>query len=382
MGIISSMMRGWEKRRLEKTERSVARPPVEVFLRLFVIYQQEGEINAASRVAKRGQQLYPYDTRINDASRNMEKVVRELEKERLRQKIESYPNPILYARLAELYKTDGQIDAAVKVCEAGIRAFPDYGGTYLLLGQICFEQEDFDGALGYLEKASDLDHYNYMALKLLADTYMKLGRYTDAVEKLEQILYFAPGDEQVTEALKTARKAAGVVEAKPEKAQAPVSATPVPAPISTPAPAPPTRVKAVEAHKGSSTIAREKKVKTAAKKQGVYENAMTILKSIDGVQGALLVDAFGLVIASYLSIDVDEELAGAMITNIYRSTARSSQQMGLGAFEDGVIEGEQGNIHLITIQDMILAVFAASSIKMGLLEKAIRDFAEAILEVG
>ncbi|MBN1810054.1 MAG: tetratricopeptide repeat protein [Planctomycetes bacterium] len=373
MGIISSLVRGWEKRRLEKIEKNSPRPPAEVFIRLYEIYHSEGEVNAASRVAKRGMRLYPHNPDIGKASRDMDRMVREIEKERLRQKIESYPNPILYARLAELYKTDGEIGASVKVCEAGIRAFPDYGGTYLLLGQICFDQEDFDGALSYLEKAAELDRYNYMALRLLADTYMKQGRYMDAVQNLDAILYFAPGDEQVLDALKAAKTAAGIQEEVPPEA-APAEAVPAPAPT--------TKVKPREPAKGASTVARQMKMKAAAKKQVAYTDAIEILKTIEGVHGALLVDAFGLVIASYLSQDVDEELAGAMITNIYRSTARSAQQMGLGSFEDGVIEGESGNIHLIAIQDMILAVFAAATIKMGLLEKAIRDFANAVLEVG
>jgi predicted regulator of Ras-like GTPase activity (Roadblock/LC7/MglB family)/predicted Zn-dependent protease len=373
MGFVSNLLRGWERRRLQKVFDSNPRPPAEVFIRLAALYYEDGDLNTASRVAKRGQQLYPHNADVVRTSQDVERTLRELEKERLRQKIESYPNPILYARLAELYKADGQIDAAVKVCQAGIRAFPDYGGTYLLLGQICFDQEDFDGALGYLEKAVELDRYNYMALKLLADTYVKLGRFADAVERLEAILYFAPGDEQIANALKAAKKAAGIVE-EPGPAVQPAAA----------APAPPTRVKAQEPvkAKADSTLAREKKIKVAAKKQGAYESAMSIFKSLDGVRGALLVDSYGLVIASHLKDGVDEELAGAMITNIYRATARSAQQMGLGSFEDGVIEGEEGNIHIIAIQDMILSVFASAAVKMGLLEKAIRDFASAVQEVG
>jgi len=372
MGFFSNLMRAWEKRRLQNVYDNNPRPAAAVFARLAEILQAEGDITAASRIAKRGQQLYPHDEKISRASKDMEKVMRELEKERLRQKIESYPNPILYARLAELYKTDGQIDASVKVCQAGIRAFPEYGGTYLLLGQICFDQQDFEGALSYLEKATELDRYNYMALKLLADTYMKLGRYVNAVERLDAILYFAPGDEQVLEALKAAKKAAGIEEPKPQPE---------------PAPAPPTRVREqqavrVKATAGSDTVAREKRIKAASKKQGAYESALGIFKTLEGVKGVLLVDAFGLVIASHLKDSVDEELAGAMITNIYRSTARSAQQMGLGNFEDGVIEGEEGNIHLISVQDMILAVFASAAVKMGLLEKGIRDFASSVAEVG
>ena len=55
--------------------------------------------------------------------------------------------------------------------------------------------------------------------------------------------------------------------------------------------------------------------------------------------------------------------------------------MGIGEFEGGLIEGEAGNIHLLLLEDMILAVFADASLRLGLLEKKIREFAESIIEV-
>jgi predicted regulator of Ras-like GTPase activity (Roadblock/LC7/MglB family) len=108
--------------------------------------------------------------------------------------------------------------------------------------------------------------------------------------------------------------------------------------------------------------------------------ALYAIASITGVKGALLVDPYGLVIAANLTEDVDENLAGAMITNIYRAVARSAEPMGIGAFEDGLIEGERGNIHVMGVEDMILAVFAEPSVKMGMLEKTLRDFVDKILE--
>lgn len=366
MGILSNLLRGWQKRRLERVLESNPRPPAEVFLRLAAIYQEANDYTAASRTAKRGQSLYPRNLEMARASKNLERVVRELEKERLRQKIESYPNPILYARLAELYKTDGQVDAAVKVCQAGIRAFPDYGGSFLLLGQMCYERGDYEGARGHLEQATELDHYNYMALKVLADTYMKLSRPADAIGKLEAILYFAPGDEQVIEALKTAKKAAGI-----------------PEPAAPPQPAKPSTTVVEPAAKPARAAAFETRTRRVhAMREESLAAAIDAFKRLSGVRGVLLVDAYGLVIASYLPQDVDEELAGAMITNIYRATARSAEKMALGAFENGVIEGKSGNIHIVAVTDMVLAVFAEASVKMGLLEKAVREFAGAVLEVG
>jgi predicted regulator of Ras-like GTPase activity (Roadblock/LC7/MglB family) len=53
-------------------------------------------------------------------------------------------------------------------------------------------------------------------------------------------------------------------------------------------------------------------------------------------------------------------------------------KLNVGTFEEGLIEGDSGNIHLLQLDEMILAVFAKSEVKMGMLEKSIRDFAMAV----
>ena len=55
-------------------------------------------------------------------------------------------------------------------------------------------------------------------------------------------------------------------------------------------------------------------------------------------------------------------------------------KLNVGEFEEGLVEGESGNIHILHVEEMILAVFAKSDVKMGLLEKSIRDFAGTIIQ--
>jgi predicted regulator of Ras-like GTPase activity (Roadblock/LC7/MglB family) len=369
---------------LEELEAS-PRPRPEAFVELVQMYREDGDFQAASRIAKRGAEVYPDSERILASRADMEQVTRDLEKERLRQKIESYPNPILYARLAELYKADGQIEASIRVCHTGISTFPVYGGTYLVLGEICMENGDYQGARVHLEKAADLDKYNYTALKLLAQVYMKLGAADLAARRLEAILYFAPGDESIVEMLRQAREAAG----EPPPTEVPVAAEVLESPDEAAdeqadEPEAYVEMEAVpeegyereEGYRGAggggdgAEIGREVEINAAV-------HAIT---GISGVKGALLVDAYGLVIAAKLGEDVEEDLAGAMITNIYRGVARSAEPMGIGTFEDGLIEGEGGNIHVMGVEDMILAVFADETVKMGMLEKTLRDFVDKVLD--
>lgn len=357
---LTGFFRGREKKKLlQQIERS-PRPAPETFTRLAQMLREEGDIQGAVRVARKGAALHPNHPEVNRISAEMDHLQRELEKERLRQKIQSYPNPILYAKLAELYKADDEVDASVKVCQAGIAKFPNYGGTYLVLGQICVERGDYEGAKVQLEKAADLDRYNYMALKLLAEVYMHLEMPRDAAKRLEDILYFAPGDEAIMQVLQQARAAAG--EPTPAKEVA------APARATSPKPA-----------------GRRAAFAAAAKELGPREHALTEatqeLREIAGVSGAVLVDAFGLVIASSLDESTDEGLAGALITNVYRTTSESAEKMGVGAFEDGVIEGERGFISIVGFDDWVLAIFCDPTAKQGMIGQAIRHFGERVAEL-
>ena len=119
--------------------------------------------------------------------------------------------------------------------------------------------------------------------------------------------------------------------------------------------------------------------KAPAREQDINK-AIGFITDIKNVSGALLVDPYGLVIAGDLEASINEELAGAMITNIFRAVARSAEPMGIGSFEEGLIEGDDGNIHIHGVEDMILAVFASPDVKMGMLEKSIRDFVGQIVD--
>lgn len=383
--MLTNFLRSRRKQKLVEELEANPTPSPEAFMELVQLYHEDGDFQAASRTAKRGAELYPESEKMLQSRAEMERVTRDLEKERLRQKIESYPNPILYARLAELYKVDGQIEAAIRVCQAGITRHENYGGTYLVLGQICYESGDFAGARVHLERAAELDKYNYAVLKLLATVYMQIGLPHKAARRLEEILYFAPGDESIMVLLREAREAAGEPPGLPalageEGATAEIVEEHDEEPVAM-------VHDVVEEHEGlaGATLQEVEEesapapVKALPREQEIND-AIAAVTDLGGVSGALLVDAYGLVIAAELESEIDEELAGAMMTNIFRTVSRSAEPLGIGMFEEGLIEGERGNIHIRGIEDMILAVFASVHVKMGMLEKTIRDFVNRILD--
>jgi predicted regulator of Ras-like GTPase activity (Roadblock/LC7/MglB family)/cytochrome c-type biogenesis protein CcmH/NrfG len=345
------------------------RPTPAVYLQLADAQREAGNSQKAAQVLKMGAARFPSAPEIIRRQAEAEKTEREHEKKRLVERIQTHPNPILYARLAELYKADGEVNKTIEICQKGVKAFPKYGGTYLVLGQIYVEKKQWNDAVGQLEKSVELDKYNYLALKLLAQVYIELSRPADAVKQLEAILYFAPGDEAILELLKKAKEQAGQpMEPRLESRAQPAAAGRTGKTMIQHAPGAAPRTK--------TTIQRI----APAGRDAALNDGIARLRTVNGVTGAILVDQYGLVVAANLEESLDENLAGALITNIYRTASTSAAKLTVGQFEDGDIEGEGGNIHIVQVEEMILAVFAKPDVKAGLLEKSIREFAMVLVQ--
>lgn len=359
MGLLSFITQWRTNSRIKSLESQIqVRPTPQLYLQLADAHKETGSSQKAAQVLKLAAARFPSAPEIVRRQAHAEKIERENEKRRLVEKIQSHPNPILYARLAELFKADNELDKCIDTCQKGVKAFPKYGGTYLVLGQIYVEKKQWSDASTQLEKSVELDKYNYLALKLLAQVYMELKRPADSAQRLEDILYFAPGDEAILELLKKARESAGQPY-EPKRSSSDLKAT-------------------ADRGKQTSIMRAVKPQKQQNERDRALNAGIANLRTVEGVTGAILVDQYGLVVAADLDSSLDEGLAGALITNIYRTTSSNSLKLSVGSFEEGVVEGDKGNIHILQIDDMILAVFAKAEVKMGLLEKTIRDFAMTV----
>lgn len=365
MGLLDFVKTWRTNSRIHSLEQALqGRPTPALYLALADAHKEAGNPQKSAQVLKLGAARFPSAPEIIRRQAEAEKIERENEKRRLVDKIQTHPNPILYARLAELFKADGELDKTVDTCTKGIKAFPKYGGTYLVLGQIYVEKKQWQEAAAQLEKSVELDKYNYLALKLLALVYMELNRPADAAQRLEDILYFAPGDEAILELLRKAKEKAGqpVIEKRTAimeaKAEAPAARKTI-------------RI---------GRLAAEQKATAASQRDKALNEGIAALRAVAGVTGAILVDQYGLVVAADLDASIDEGLAGALITNVYRTASGNSVKLNVGQFEEGLIEGEEGNIHILQLEEMILAVFAKADVRMGLLEKSIREFAALVVQ--
>ncbi|MGD0089354.1 MAG: tetratricopeptide repeat protein [Planctomycetota bacterium] len=378
MGLFDYIARWRTNSRIRSLESQIQQRPAPVlYLQLADAHREAGNAQKAAQVLKLGVVRFPSAPEIIRRQAEAEKSERQNEKKRLIEKIQTHPNPILYARLAELYKADGQVSETVGTCQRGIKAFPKYGGTYLVLGQIYVEKKQWQEAGGQLEKSVELDKYNYLALKLLAQVYMELQRTADAIKQLEAILYFAPGDEAILELLKKAREAAGQPAEQKAAAEALKGSTAAPR---TEIHARTTVGRGGEQREAALRKTNIQRIAETAHRDKALSDGLANIRAVASVTGALLVDQYGLVVAASLSESLDEALAGALITNIYRAASGNAAKITAGQFEEGLVEGDSGNIHIVQIEEMILAIFAGPGVRMGLLEKSIRDFAGTLLQ--
>lgn|GEM_PF-2408480 len=369
--------------RIHTLEQQLAAKPTPVlYLQLADAHTDAGNQSKAAQVLRLGAARHPNAPEIVRRQAEAEKFERELEKKRLVERIQTHPNPILYARLAELYKADGETGKTIDICQRGIKAFPKYGGTYLVLGQIYSDKKQWPEAVTHLEKSAALDKYNYLALKLLSAVYLELGRPADAAQRLEDILFFAPGDEVIMGLLKKAKDAIEEQMPKSSLSVPDVAANRYQAGRTVPR----------TGRSGTPNVARASGINRISglhnstgamprpAKDQIYANGLAALRAVAGVEGAVLVDQYGLVVAADLAPGIDEGLAGAMITNVYRLASNNAVKLGVGQFEEGMIEGRDGNVHIVQFDDMILTVFTKADVKLGLVEKSIRDFAAVAIQ--
>ncbi len=85
----------------------------------------------------------------------------------------------------------------------------------------------------------------------------------------------------------------------------------------------------------------------ASERDRALNEGVVSLRAVPGVTGAILVDQYGLVVAADLDASIDEGLAGALITNVYRTASGNAVKLNVGSFEEGLIEGDKGNIHIL-----------------------------------
>ena len=131
--------------------------------------------------------------------------------EELEKRLAADPSSRIFVQLAEEYRKQGLLENAIEICEGGLKKHPQYPSARVALGRALLEAETFDRASEEFEAVLAQVPDNILANKFLGETYHRLGRYDEAIQKYQIAQTLAPEDAELDgkiEAVK-AEKAGG-----------------------------------------------------------------------------------------------------------------------------------------------------------------------------
>lgn len=116
------------------------------------------------------------------------------------------------------------------------------------------------------------------------------------------------------------------------------------------------------------------------------EMILSILSDLNGssadITASAVISTDGLMIASMLPANLDEDRVGAMNAAMLTLGDRSSNELGCGALEQVMVKGKDG--YILTIHagpDAVLSVLSRPSAKLGLIFLDARRAAESIAKL-
>lgn len=107
------------------------------------------------------------------------------------------PTSRVFAPLAEAYRKAGLLDEAIDICRDGLRVHPNFIGGRVALARAFFDKRFYDDVVKELEPVVLDAPDNLVAQRLLADSYLILGRIAQALTAYKVLLYFTPQDEEL-----------------------------------------------------------------------------------------------------------------------------------------------------------------------------------------
>ncbi len=102
------------------------------------------------------------------------------------------------------------------------------------------------------------------------------------------------------------------------------------------------------------------------------------LALVKGVVGSILVAKDGLVVASDLSVQVQDEIVAAMVSAVGSTAVKAAEMMEQGELKNIVIEGERGKLFLADADVGYLGVLTAPDANIGLVRLELLEATETL----
>jgi len=106
------------------------------------------------------------------------------------------------------------------------------------------------------------------------------------------------------------------------------------------------------------------------------------LDDVQGIKGAAVVRRDGLLIASNLGQDIDDDQVGAMTASTVGSGETASEALSMGSVDQVSIEADNGKLIATGAGDEgILAILTEDDVNMGLVKVEMKDAVEKVKKV-
>ena len=118
-----------------------------------------------------------------------------------RESIAVCPTADAHTYLGWAYSFQGRIDDAIAECEIAIKLDPEFGNPYNDIGVYLMQQQRFDEAIPWLEKAKlakryEPRHFPYLNL---GRVYVTKGMINKALEEFRGVLQINPDDSEIAQ---------------------------------------------------------------------------------------------------------------------------------------------------------------------------------------
>jgi Tfp pilus assembly protein PilF len=118
-----------------------------------------------------------------------------------RESIAVCPTADAHTYLGWAYSFQGRIDDAIAECEIAIKLDPEFGNPYNDIGVYLMQQEKFDEAILWLERAKTAKRYEprHFPYLNLGRVYVTKGMINKALEEFRGVLQINPDDSEIAQ---------------------------------------------------------------------------------------------------------------------------------------------------------------------------------------
>lgn len=109
-----------------------------------------------------------------------------------------FENPLVLNNYGYSLSLRGQrLDEAMVMVKRALELDPDNGAYMDTAGWIHYQLGDYDIALEYIQKATELENNSWTVVEHLGDVLLKLGKEPEAVDAWEKALRMAPDNSEL-----------------------------------------------------------------------------------------------------------------------------------------------------------------------------------------